>query len=314
MALGNIEFAYCTEFFIINIKKKTTLADIEKLRVNLMNIGDSVIVIGDLEFIKVHVHTNKPGRAITMALELGEIDKVKIENMLEQNRELMKKYEAEKKEIGMLAISSGDGISAIFKDLLVDGILEGGQSMNPSAADIADSAQRINADNIFVFPNNKNIILAAEQAKSLVENKKIHVIPTKNIPQGFSAAMTFNPELSVEENKANMIHAMDLVTVGQITYAVKNTKIDGFDIKEGDVMGLDSKKILAKGNDIATVAIKLIEKMRGAEEIITLYYGADVKEEDAVALSEKLQEIYPDCDVQITYGGQPIYYYYISLE
>ncbi len=314
MALGNIEFAYCTEFFIINIKKKTTLADIEKLRESLMNIGDSVIVIGDLELVKVHVHTNKPGRALTLALELGEVDKVKIENMLEQNRELIKKYEAEKKEIGMLAISSGDGISAIFKDLLVDGILEGGQSMNPSAQDIATAVQRINADNVFVFPNNKNIILAAEQAKSLVENKQVHVVPTKNIPQGFAAAMSFNPELSVEENKANMIHSLDLVTVGQITYAVKNTKIDGFDIKANDIMGLDSKKILAKGNDVSEVAVKLINKLRGAEEIISLYYGSDVKEEDAVALQEKLQEIYPDCDVQLTYGGQPIYYYYISLE
>ena len=314
LTLGNIEFAYCTEFFIINIKKKTTLADIEKLREQLMNIGDCVIVIGDLEFIKVHVHTNKPGRALTLALELGELDKVKIENMLEQNRELKKKLEAEKKEMGMLAISSGDGISAIFKDLLVDYVLEGGQSMNPSAADIADAVMRINAENVFVFPNNKNIILAAEQAKSLVENKRIHVIATKNIPQGFSAAMAFNPEVSVEENKINMIHAIDLVSVGQVTYAVKNTKVDGFDIKENDIIGLNSKKILAKGTKIIDVVLKLIEKLRGAEEMITLYYGADVNEDDANKLVERVQEVYPDCDVQLTYGGQPIYYYYISLE
>lgn len=314
MNLGNIEFAYCTEFFIINLNKKTTLADIEKLRETLMSIGDSVIVIGDLEFVKVHVHTNQPGRALSEALELGELDKLKIENMLEQNRELMKKYEAEKKDMGMMSISAGDGITGIFKDLMVDAVIEGGQSMNPSADDIANAVARINAENVFVFPNNKNIILAAEQAKSLVQNKKIHVIPTKNIPQGFAAALAFNPELSVDENKANMIHALDSVTVGQVTYSVRNTKLYGFDLKVGDVMGLDSKKILAKGEDIHEVTLNLIEKLRSGEEIITLYYGQDVKEEDAVKLQEAIMEKYPDCDVDIHYGGQPIYYYYIALE
>lgn len=314
MNLGNIEFAYCTEFFIINLKKKTTLADIERLREDLMNIGDSVIVIGDLEFVKVHVHTNQPGKALTKALELGELDRLKIENMLEQNRALMKKYEAEKKAMGMMSISAGDGITSIFKDLMVDSIIEGGQSMNPSADDIANAVARINADNVFVFPNNKNIILAAEQAKSLVKNKRIHVIPTKNIPQGFAAALAFNPEVSVDENKANMIHSLDTVTVGQVTYSVRNTKLYGFDLKVGDVMGLDSKKILAKGNDIHSVTLDLIEKLRNGEEIITLYYGQDVKEEDAIKLQEAIMEKYPDCDVDIHYGGQPIYYYYIALE
>ena len=314
MSLGNIEFAYCTEFFIINLKKKTTLADIERLREMLMSIGDSVIVIGDLEFVKVHVHTNQPGRALTEALKLGELDRLKIENMLEQNRELLKKYEAEKKAMGMLAISAGEGISSIFKDLMVDYVVEGGQTMNPSANDIANAVQRINAENVFVFPNNKNIILAAEQAKSLVENKKIHVIPTKNIPQGFAAALAFNPELPADENKANMIHALDSVTVGQVTYAVRNTKLYGFDLKVGDIMGLDNKKILAKGKDVNKVTIDLIEKLRNGEEIITLYYGQDVKEEDAIKLQEAILEKYPDCDVDIHYGGQPVYYYYISLE
>lgn len=314
MSLGEIEFAYCTEFFIINLKKKTTIADIERLRETLMSIGDSVIVIGDLEFVKVHVHTNQPGKALTEALQLGELDRLKIENMLEQNRALMKKYEAEKKDMGMMSISAGDGITSIFKDLMVDAVIEGGQSMNPSANDIANAVSRINADNVFVFPNNKNIILAAEQAKSLVENKKIHVIPTKNIPQGFAAALAFNPELSADENKTNMIHALDLVTVGQVTYAVRNTKLYGFDLKVGDIMGLDNKKILAKGNDVAQVTIDLIERLRSGEEIITLYYGQDVKEEDAVKLQEILMEKYPECDVEIHYGGQPIYYYYIALE
>ncbi len=314
MSLGDIEFAYCTEFFIINLNKKTTIADIERLRETLMTMGDSVIVIGDLEFVKVHVHTNQPGKALTEALKLGELDRLKIENMLEQNRALLKKYEEEKKEMGMMSISAGDGITSIFKDLMVDAVIEGGQSMNPSANDIANAVSRINAENVFVFPNNKNIILAAEQAKSLVENKKIHVIPTKNIPQGFAAALAFNPELSADENKTNMIHALDSVTVGQVTYAVRNTKLYGFDLKVGDIMGLDNKKILAKGDNVAEVTIDLIEKLRSGEEIITLYYGQDVKEEDAVLLQEALMEKYPDCDVEIHYGGQPIYYYYIALE
>lgn len=315
MNLGVIEFAYCTEFFIINIKKKTTLADIEKLREKLMNLGDSVIVIGDLELVKVHVHTNKPGVALTCALELGELDKVKIENMLEQNRELKKKYEAEKKDMAMLAVSVGDGLSAIFKDLMVDGIIEGGQSMNPSASEIADAAQRINAENIFIFPNNKNIILAAEQAKSLVEGKKLHVIPSRSIPQGFAAALSFNPELSASENKANMMHALDNVSTGQVTHAVKNTRIDGFELNEGDIIGLDNKKILAKGTDVNQVVVDLIARLKSiSDEIVTLYYGEDVVEEDALRLQTQLQEIYPDCDIEVNYGGQPIYYYFIALE
>lgn len=313
-SLGNIEFAYCTEFFVINLKKQTTMADIERFKEYLMSIGDSVIVIGDLEFVKVHVHTNQPGQALTRALELGELDKLKIENMLEQNRALMKEFEAEKKPIGMMAVSAGDGISSIFKDLMVDAIIEGGQSMNPSASDIADAVARVNADNVFVFPNNKNIILAAEQAKSLVENKTIHVIPTKNIPQGFSAALAFNPDLSVDENKANMIHALDTVTVGQVTYAVRNTKLYGFELKIGDIMGLDNKKILATGKDVSQVTIELIEKLRSIEEIITLYYGQDVTKEEAEALQQEIAARYPDCDVELHYGGQPIYYYYIALE
>ena len=314
MNLGDIEFAYCTEFFVINLKKKTTLADIEKLKEYLMSIGDSVIVIGDLEFVKVHVHTNKPGAALTKALELGELDKLKIENMLEQNRALMQKYEEEKKEMGMMAISAGEGITSIFKDIMVDAVIEGGQSMNPSASDIADAVNRINAENVFVFPNNKNIILAAEQAKGLVENKILHVIPTKNIPQGFAAALAFNPDLPVDENKANMIHALDSVTVGQVTYAVRKTSVNGFDIKVNDVIGLDNKKIIATGNDIGLVTIDLIEKLRSDEEIITIYYGQDVKEKDAEMVRQVIQERYPDCDVELHYGGQPIYYYYIALE
>ena len=314
LSLSSIEFAYCTEFFIINLKKKTTLADIGKLKEYLMTIGDCVIVIGDLELVKVHVHTNNPGKALTKALELGELDKLKIENMLEQNRALMKKYEAEKKEMAMVAISAGEGITNIFKEIMVDIVIEGGQSMNPSASDIANAVQRINAETVFVFPNNKNIILAAEQAKSLVENRRIHVIPTKSIPQGFAAALAFNPDLTVEENKANMIHSLDNVRVGQVTYAVRKTTIDGFDLSVGDIMGLDNKKILVAGKNVSKVTIDLIEKLYSNEDIITLYYGQDVSEKDAEALAEAVRQKFPQCDVDIHYGGQPIYCYYIALE
>ena len=313
--LGTIEFGYCTEFFIINLKKKTTLADIDRLKEYLMTIGDCVLVIGDLEFVKVHVHTNNPDKALGKALQLGEIDRIKIENMLEENRELIKKYEAEKKEMGMLSICSGTGLADIFKDLNCDKVIEGGQTMNPSAQDIADAIIKINAENIFVFPNNKNIILAAEQSKSLVEGKKINVIPTKSIPQGISAALAFNPEVSADENLINMLHAIDNVTSGQVTYAVRSTKVDGFSLTKGDIIGLDNKKVLAHGKDIAQVTKKLIDKLRdNSHSLINLYYGADVSEEDASALQAAVQEAYPDVDVELFYGGQAIYYYIVSLE
>ncbi len=315
MDIGEIQYAYCTEFFIINLKKSTTLAAIDRLREKLMGIGDSVICIGDLELVKVHVHTNQPGKALTYALELGELERPKIENMLEQNRQMKAKLEAEKKEMGMLAICTGAGLSEIFKELLVDRIIEGGQTMNPSASDIASAAQKINADHIFVFPNNKNIILAAEQAKNLVENKTLHVIPTKNVPQGFAAALEFNPEVSAEENKTNMIHALDNVKVGQVTYAVRNTSLNGFSIKEGDIIGLDDKKILAKSHVLEETVLKLIDKMKeDFHQVITLYYGEDVKEEEAEALSEIIAEKCPDCDVDFHNGGQSVYYYIIAME
>ena len=313
--LGTIEFGYCTEFFIINLKKKTTLADIDRLKEYLMTIGDCVLVIGDLEFVKVHVHTNNPGQALSKSLQLGEIDKVKIENMLEENRELIKKYEAEKKEIGMLSICSGDGIAAIFKDINVDRVIEGGQTMNPSAQDIADAIIKINAENIFVFPNNKNIILAAEQSKSLVEGKKVYVVPTKSIPQGISAALAMNPEATADENFLEMIHAIDNVSSGMVTYAVRNAKVDGFSLTKGDIIALDNKKVLAKGKDLAKVTGDLIEKLRyNAHSLVNLYYGSDVTEEEATALQATLAERYPELDVELFYGGQPIYYYIVSLE
>lgn len=313
--LGDIEFAYCTEFFIVHLKQMTTLADIDKLKEKLMGIGDSVICIGDLELVKVHVHTNTPGIALTYALELGELDRLKIENMLEENRALKAKLEAEKKEMGMLAICAGTGLEEIFKDLMCDRVIEGGQTMNPSAQDIADAVQKINASNVFVFPNNSNVILAAEQAKALVTNRTIHVIPTKNVPQGFSAALAFNPEASVSENKTNMVHAIDNVAAGMVTHAVRNTTMNGFKLKEGDIIGLDNKRILAKGENIDDTTVALIKAIKKPDhEMITLYYGEGVDEAAAEALASKVGETFPDCDVDFHYGGQPVYYYMVSLE
>ncbi|MBR2377275.1 MAG: DAK2 domain-containing protein [Clostridia bacterium] len=313
--LGTIEFGYCTEFFITNLKRKTTLADIDRFREYLMTIGDCVIVIGDLEFVKVHVHTNNPGRALSHALELGEIDKVKIENMLEQNRELIKKYNAEKKKLGMLSICSGEGFEAIFKDINVDQVIEGGQTMNPSASDIADAACKINAENIFIFPNNKNIILAAEQSKQLIEGKKIHVIPTRTIPEGIAAALAFNPEEDADVNKINMLHAIDNVVSGQVTYAVRTTKINDFNLKKGDIIGLDDKRILAKGENILECTVSLIDVLKESmHSSINLYYGYDMGEDEAEVVRQAVQDKYPECDVELFNGGQAVYYFVISLE
>lgn len=313
--LGTIEFGYCTEFFIINLKKKTTTADIDRLREYLNTIGDSVICIGDLEFVKVHVHTNNPGLAITKALQLGEVDKVKIENMLEQNRALVKKYEEERKPIGIISVAQGDGLTELFKELNVDVVVEGGQTMNPSASDIADAIARVNAETIFVFPNNKNIILAAEQSKSLVEGRKIVVVPTKNIPQGFAAAIAYDPDMSADENLMNMLHAIDNVSDGQVTYAVRNTSVNGFSLKKGDYIGLNSKRILSKGATVEAATLKLIEKLKDKNHsLINIYYGEDIKEQDAEQLRVDVAETYPDCDVELYYGGQSVYFYILSLE
>lgn len=313
--LGTIEFGYCTEFFIINLKKKTTTADIDRLREYLNTIGDSVICIGDLEFVKVHVHTNSPGLAITKALQLGEVDKVKIENMLEQNRALVKKYEEERKPIGIISVAQGDGLTELFKELNVDVVIEGGQTMNPSASDIADAIARVNAETIFVFPNNKNIILAAEQSKSLVESRKIVVVPTKNIPQGFAAAIAYDPDMSADENLMNMLHAIDNVSDGQVTYAVRNTSVNGFSLKKGDYIGLNSKRILSKGATVEAATLKLIEKLKDKNHsLINIYYGEDIKEQDAEQLRVDVAETYPDCDVELYYGGQSVYFYILSLE
>ena len=315
--LAEIEFGYCTEFMIINLHKKTTTADIDKLREKLMNIGDSVLCIGDLLQVKVHVHTNEPNKALGYALALGELFNIKIENMLEQNRELKKKaamMNVDIKQNGMVSVAPGKGIAEVFKDLTVDNIIEGGQTMNPSASDVANAVEKVAAKNVFVFPNNKNITLAAEQAKGLT-SKNLIVIPTKSIPEGISAALAFNPEASVEENIDAMTAAISSVKSGLVTYAVRDTHVDGFDLSVGEIIGLDDKTILSKGILVAPTCENLIEKMMTDNIVnITLFFGEDVREEEANAFGEKLSKKYPDCEVTVLYGGQPVYYYIVSLE
>ena len=314
--LADIEFGYCTEFMIIHMLKKTTEADIYKLREKLMEIGDSVLCIGDLSLVKVHVHTNEPNRALGYALGLGEIWNIKIENMREQNRELkknMKKVE-ELKPLGMVSVAPGEGLANLFTDLTVDQIIAGGQTMNPSAADIANAVSKVPAEAVFVFPNNKNIILAAEQAKALSE-KPIYVVPTKNVPEGIAASLAFNPEASPEENLEAMTAALESVKAGSVTYAVRATHVDGFDLSVGEIIGLDDKAILAKGSDVQTTTENLIEKLVDEESVnITLFYGEDINEEDAEKLRASLEEKYPNCEVTAIYGGQPVYYYIVSVE
>ena len=313
--LADIEFAYCTEFFVININKKTTEADIDKLREKLMAIGDSVICIGDLNLIKVHVHTNDPGIALSSALKLGEINAVKIENMLEQNRQLKIASQPEElKSIGTVSVCVGEGMVALFKDLSVDYVIEGGQTMNPSAEDIARACDQVKAETVFVFPNNKNIIPAAELANDL-SKRNIVVIPTKSVPEGITAAIHISADASVEENKAAILDSISQVTTGSVTFAVKSTNIDGFKLKEGDIIGLGEKSIVSKGTDINAVCEETVDKIIKDESMsVTLFYGKDVQEAEATALVEKLAEKYPDVEVACHDGGQPLYYYLISIE
>ena len=314
-SLGELDFGYCTEFFIINIKKRTTVTDIDKLRDYLNEIGNSVICIGDLSMVKVHVHTNNPGKALSKALTLGELDKIKIENMMEQNRQLRAKYEAERKPIGLLAVCSGEGFSAIFKDLLVDQVIEGGQTMNPSAEDIASAARKINAENIIILPNNKNIILSAEQSRTLVQRRNIFVLPTKDIPQGITAVLNYSPDAPLKENLENMTAAFSNIDAGQVTYAVRDTVIGKRSIKKGNIIGIDKGDIVTCGKSVEKVTLDLIGGMMNPDkEVVTLYYGSDVKEEDAEAFAEKVQATYPDVEVILHYGGQPLYYYVLSVE
>ena len=308
-----IHFQYCTEFFIINLFKKTTLSDIDKLRDKLNKIGDCVIVVGDLSLVKVHVHTNNPDKALGYALQLGELDKPKIENMVEQNKALKKKKKAPLKPTALVSICTGDGIAKIFKELRVDKILEGGQTMNPSVSNIVNLVDSVGAKTVYILPNNGNIVLAAEQAKELTKAKLV-VIATKNIPQGIAAAMNFNHDANEEENTEMMRRAIQNVRSGQVTHSVRDTEMDGFELKNGDIIGIYDK-IVAKGSDINEVTKALVEKMLTDDSAsISLYYGEGVDKETADKLVEELTEEYPFHDVMAYEGGQQHYYYYVSVE
>ena len=310
----NIKFAYCTEYFVVNLKKHCTEEDVEKLRDKLMAIGDCVIVIGDISLIKVHVHTNQPNKALGYALQLGELDKVKIENMLQQHRAIVEERERNKKPLGMVAVCAGSGLSRIFKDMGVDYVIEGGQTMNPSVEDILVAVEKVNADNIIILPNNKNIIMAADKVNEL-SKKNVSVVPTVSVAQGIRAAMAFDSEQDMSVNCTNMTKAYKDLTCGEVTHAVRNTNMDGFSLHEGDIIGLSGDKIVAQSKDIGETTEKVVHALVGDfSESITLYYGSDVKEEEAEELKEQLEEKYPDFDVACYNGGQPHYYYFVAVE
>lgn len=314
----NITFAYCTEYFITNIKSKTTLSDIDTLRDSLMQIGDCVLVIGDLDLIKVHVHTNSPDKALKYALNLGELDSLKIENMLQQHRQIVAKREAEmpkeKKECGIVSICAGKGLADIFRDLGCDFVVEGGQTMNPSVYDILNAINKVYAKQVYVLPNNGNIILAAQQAKELAD-VNVCVIPSKTVPEGIAAMVAFDHTLDVNSNEKNMNNAVSAVITAEVTHAVRNTRMNGFAVKEGDIIGISDKKIVAVGQSVEdTVVDTVVASKNDNIEMVTLYYGEEVKEEDAGKLVERLEELFPDMEFAVYFGGQPHYYYMISLE
>ena len=327
-AEADIKFGYCTEFIIL-LDKPMPLEEEHSFKEFLTSIGDSIVLVADDEIVKVHVHTNHPGQAIERALTYGALSRMKIDNMREEHQEKLIK-DAEKlarqqaeeekttvpaKETGFIAVSAGNGLTDIFKELGTDYLIEGGQTMNPSTEDMLNAIERVNAKTIYIFPNNKNIILAANQARDLTEDKKIIVIPTKTVPQGITAMISFVPEKSPEENEAEMLDAISKVHTGQITYAVRDTRIEDNEIHEGDIMGIGDKGILAVGSNKQEVAEATVRAMMSDDaEVISVYYGADTSEEAAEALGSALEESYPDCEIEINKGGQPIYYYIISVE
>lgn len=319
-----IKFGYCTEF-IINLDKEMPKSEEKAFKEFLESIGDSIVLVADDEIVKVHVHTNEPGVAITKALTYGSLSRMKIDNMREEHQERLiknaekmaeqQKADEPRKKYGFVAVSVGEGLDEIFKGLNVDHIISGGQTMNPSTEDILNAIDMINADNIYVLPNNKNIILAAQQAESLVEDKNIIVIPSKTIPQGISAMIGFIPDNSPEDNKEAMIDSMSYVKTGEVTYAVRDTVIDDKEIKEGNIMGIGDEGILAVGEEIDDTTINMIKEMQDEEsEIVSLYYGAEVTEEAANKLADKIAEALPEIEVEVYPGGQPIYYYIASVE
>ena len=329
---ADIKFGYCTEFIIV-LNQPLTEKQEHEYKGFLESIGDSIVVVADDEIVKTHVHTNDPGLALQEALKHGSLSKIKIDNMREEHQEKLikdaeklakeqkeeetkeEKTEEPRKEMGFISVSIGAGVNEIFNGLGVDYIIEGGQTMNPSTEDMLNAIDHVNADNIFILPNNKNIVLAANQAASLVEDKKIIVIPTKTIPQGITALINFIPNQSAEENAKRMTEELENVKTGQVTYAVRDTVIDDKEIKQGDYMGIGDKSILAVGKDIKSTTEDMVAEMIDEESaIICIYYGEEVTEEDANALGASLEEKYPEVEVEIHFGGQPIYYYVISVE
>lgn len=327
---AEIKFGYCTEFIIV-LNKPMTEAEEHEFKEFLENLGDSIVLVADDEITKVHVHTNDPGKAITKALTFGSLSRIKIDNMREEHQEkLFKDAEklakeqaeaeenaepAERKEYGFISVSAGDGLDEIFKGLQVDYMIKGGQTMNPSTEDMLNAIEKVNAEHIFILPNNGNIIMAANQARDLTEDKHIHVIPSKTIPQGIVAMINFIPDRTPEENEATMTDALATVKTGSVTYAVRDTEIDDVKINKDDFMGIGDKTILSAGTDMDAVIKEMLDKMiDDNSSIITIYYGEDKSEDDANALAEKFGEYYPDCDCEVYYGGQPVYYYLISVE
>lgn len=319
-AVENIKYGYCTEFFV-NVENNRP-DNQQELVSFLEEIGDSIVVVSDDEFIKVHVHTNNPGAVLERALKIGSLENIKIENMRLQHTNLIsftKKEEkpVEKKDYGFVAVSMGDGLKDIFTQMGTDKVIQGGNTMNPSTEDILKAINEVNANTVFVLPNNKNIVMAAQQAAQLCEDKQVIVIPSSNIPQGISALVSFVSTNTTEENISSMTQAMEDVASGQVTYAVKDTVIDDREIKAGNCLCLFENKIIASEKDILEGTKKLIDAMLEANEdaeFVSVYYGQDASEEDAQQLADYIEEINSDVEVEVKFGGQPIYYYYISVE
>lgn len=313
--INDIKFGYCTEFFVIHLVESFNEDDLDKFRDKLMKIGDSVVVAHDADFIKIHVHTNMPGKALQLALCLGELDKVKIENMREQNRALQENIKKNETENAMVAVSAGEGMDNEFSGAGVAAIISGGQTMNPSIDTIAKAIRKANARNVFVLPNNSNIIMAAQQAAQL-SDRNVVVIPTKTMVQGMAAAMAYAPENTPEVNKKRMEKAAENVVSGAVTYAVRDTSYNGLTIEKGDIIGLMNNTITAVGKTVDDTTLELMGKMLDGREdaMITLYYGEDTTEEQANELCEKAVERFPGAEVVPVPGGQPLYYYYIAVE
>ena len=324
-AEADIKFGYCTEFIIMLTRNFNIKQEID-FKEYLESIGDSIVVVADDDVVKVHVHTNDPGLAIQKALKYGALSNMKIDNMrLEHQEKLFKQQEDTKaedagekmphKEIGFIAVSAGEGINEIFRGLGVDYIIEGGQTMNPSTEDMLNAIDKVNADTVFILPNNKNIILAANQAKAMTEDKEILVIPTKTIPQGITAIINYVPDLAAGDNAETMNGEIGSVKTGQVTYAVRDTVIEDKEIRQGDYMGIGDSGILSVDVDVDQAAFAMIQEMMDDSlELISIYYGAEVSEEAAKRLRERVAKAYPSCDVELQYGGQPIYYYIVSAE